>query len=51
MHLLSSFIVQNLKRILRTDSELQGCAILGLKMTHLPGTNIFPKQDFFGKYH
>ena len=36
MYLLAPFIQQNLKKILRADPELWGCAIFGTKMAHLP---------------
>ena len=35
MYLLAPFILQNLKRTLRVDPELSGCAIFGHKMAHL----------------
>ena len=35
MYLLTPFILQNFKKILRDDPELRGCAIFGPKMTHL----------------
>ena len=41
MHLLSPFIPQNLKRILRADSELSGCTIFRHKMVHLSLNKIF----------
>ena len=41
MYLLAPFILQNFKKIIRTDPELWGCAIFGLKMAHLPWTKLF----------
>ena len=35
MYLLAIFILQNFKKILRADPELQGCANFGTKMGHL----------------
>ena len=34
--LLAPFILQNFKKILRTNPELWGCAIFGHEMAHLP---------------
>ena len=41
MCLLAPFILQNLKRIVRADPELSGCAIFGHKMAHLFWTFFF----------
>ena len=41
MYLLAPFILQNLKKILRADPELGGCAIFGTKMVHLSWTIFF----------
>ena len=41
MYLLAPFILQNVKKILRADPELWGCAIFGTKMAHLSLTKIF----------
>ena len=41
MYLLTPFILQNFKRILKADPELWGCAIFGPKMAHLSWTNFF----------
>ena len=35
MYRLAHFIQQNLKKALRADRELRGCAILQPKMAHL----------------
>ena len=47
MHLLSPFILQNLKRILRADSELSGCALFRHKMAHLSGTKFFDINEYY----
>ena len=39
MYLLPPFILQNFKRIIRTDPELSGCAIPQSKMVHLSWTS------------
>ena len=44
MCLLAPFILQNLKRIVRADPELSGCAIFGHKMAHLFWTFFFLVQ-------
>ena len=41
MYLLPPLILQNLKKILRADPELSGCAIFGPKMAHLSWTIFF----------
>ena len=41
MYLLAPFILQNLKKILRADPELWGCAIFRPKMTHSSWTIFF----------
>ena len=41
IYLLALFIMQNLKKIIIADPELQGCTIFGTKMVHLPQINIF----------
>ena len=43
MYLLAyaPFILQNFKKFLRADPELQGCAIFEPKMAHLSWTNFF----------
>ena len=41
MYLLTPFILQNFKKILRADPELWGCAIFGPKMAHLSWTKFF----------
>ena len=41
MYLLSLFILQNFKKILRANPELWGCAIFGPKIAHLSWTNFF----------
>ena len=41
MYLLAPFILQNLKKNLRADPELRGCAIFGTKMVHLSWTIFF----------
>ena len=47
MHLLSPFILQNLKRILRADPELSGCAIFRHKMAHLSWTKFFDTNQYY----
>ena len=47
MHLLYPFILQNLKRILRADSELSGCALFRHKMAHLSGTKFFDINEYY----
>ena len=44
MYLLAFFILQNLKKILRADPELWGCAIFGSKMAYLSWTKFFVIQ-------
>ena len=44
MYLLASFILQNLKKILRADPEFWGCVIFGPKMAHLSITKLFLVQ-------
>ena len=39
--LLAPFIVQNLRKTLRANRELQTCATFGLKMVDFPQTSIF----------
>ena len=41
MHLLVPFILQNLKKTLRVDPVLWGCAIFGPNIAHLSWTNFF----------
>ena len=42
LHLpVALFIVQNLKKIPTVDQDLQGCAIFGPRMVHLPPTILF----------
>ena len=41
IYLLALFLLQNLKKILTADPELQGCTIFGPKMVHLPQFFIF----------
>ena len=41
MYLLAPLTLQNLKKILRVDPELWGCAIFRSKMAHLSWTNFF----------
>ena len=43
IYLLALFIVQNFKKNLTVDPELQGCTIFGPKMVHFPQTNFFWK--------
>ena len=40
-NLLTSFIVQNFKKILPTDPQLRGCAIFGPKRVHFPKWELF----------
>ena len=47
MYLLSPFILQNLKRILRADPESSGCAIFRHKMAHLSWTKIFDTNQYY----
>ena len=47
MHLLASFILQNLKRILRADPELPGCAIFRHKMAHLSWTKFLDTKQYY----
>ena len=48
MYLLAyaPFILQNLKKFLRADPELQGCAIFDPKMAHLSWTNFFGTNHY-----
>ena len=41
IYLLATFIVQDLEKILPSDSELWGCTIFGSKMAHLPQMRTF----------
>ena len=41
IYLLAPFSLQNVRKILWVDPELWGCAIFGLKSTHLTQTIIF----------
>ena len=47
MNLLTPFILQNFKKILRVDPTLRGCAILGAKMAHLSWTNFFGTDPYY----
>ena len=47
MYLLAPFILQNLKKIIRANPELWGCAIFGPKMAHLPGTKFFGTNHYY----
>ena len=47
MYLLSPFILQNLKRILRVDPESSGCAIFRDKMAHLSWTKVFDTNQYY----
>ena len=47
MYLLAPFILQNFGKILRADPELWGCAIIGLKMVHLPWTIFFGTNHYY----
>ena len=38
---IGPFIVQNLKKKITVNPELQGCTIFGPEMIHLPQTNFF----------
>ena len=46
MYLLAPFILQNFKKILRADPELQGCATFWPKMAHLYQTNFLGTNHF-----
>ena len=47
MYLLVPFILQNVKKILRADPELWGCAIFGTKTTHLSLTKFFGANHYY----
>ena len=47
MYLLTPFILQNFKKILRADPELWGCAIFGPKMAHLSWTIFFGTNHYY----
>ena len=47
MYLSAPFILENLKRILRADPELSGCAIFGHKMNHLSWTKNFDTNQYY----
>ena len=47
MYLLAPFILQNLKKILRADPELWGCAIFRPKMTHSSWTIFFGTNHYY----
>ena len=47
IYLLAPFILQNLKRILRPDPELSGCAIFGHKMAHLSWKFFFDTNQYY----
>ena len=47
IYLLAPFILQNLKRILRPDPELSGCAIFGHKIAHLSWTKFFDTNQYY----
>ena len=47
MYLSALFIVQNLRKVLRANPELRGCAIFGPKIRHLPWTKIFHKNHWY----
>ena len=47
MYLLAPFILQNLKKTLRANPELWGCAIFGAKMAHLSWTKFFGANHYY----
>ena len=47
MDLLAPFILQNLKKTLRANPELWGCAIFGPKTTHLSWTKNFGTNHYY----